>query len=110
MPPSDTRTRGASSGPLEREDAAAVVIAATLPRGRFQAWRARSRRIGRAPSGAALDARCPAGSDGGAMGDGRGGGPRARVGQTLRGKWHLDGLLGSGGMASVYAATHRNAK
>src|SRR4026208_216748 len=35
---------------------------------------------------------------------------RARVGQVLRGKWRLDRLLGVGGMASVYAATHRNKK
>jgi len=33
---------------------------------------------------------------------------RQRVGQTLRGKWRLDVLLGVGGMAAVYAATHRN--
>jgi serine/threonine protein kinase len=33
---------------------------------------------------------------------------RARVGSVLRGKWHLDTLLGIGGMATVYAATHRN--
>ncbi|CAN5499556.1 hypothetical protein BH09MYX1_BH09MYX1_54770 [soil metagenome] len=33
---------------------------------------------------------------------------RARVGTTLRGKWHLDELLGIGGMAAVYAATHKN--
>lgn len=33
---------------------------------------------------------------------------QARVGTTLRGKWRLDSLLGVGGMASVYAATHRN--
>ncbi len=32
----------------------------------------------------------------------------ARVGQTLRGKWRLDALLGVGGMACVFAATHRN--
>jgi serine/threonine protein kinase len=32
----------------------------------------------------------------------------ARVGTTLRGKWKLDSLLGFGGMAAVYAATHRN--
>jgi len=32
---------------------------------------------------------------------------QARVGQTLRGKWKLDGLLGVGGMAAVYSATHR---
>ncbi len=30
------------------------------------------------------------------------------MGTVLRGKWHLDALLGVGGMASVYAATHRN--
>jgi serine/threonine protein kinase len=33
---------------------------------------------------------------------------QARVGTTLRDKWHLDVLLGVGGMASVYAVTHRN--
>ncbi len=32
----------------------------------------------------------------------------ALVGETLRGKWHLDALIGVGGMAAVYAATHRN--
>jgi serine/threonine-protein kinase len=35
---------------------------------------------------------------------------QARVGETLKEKWTLDGLLGVGGMASVYAATHRNQK
>src|SRR5512145_129142 len=35
---------------------------------------------------------------------------RARVGQVLRGKWRLDRLLGVGGTACVYAATHRNGK
>src|SRR5689334_11889696 len=34
----------------------------------------------------------------------------ARVGRTLKDKWTLDQLLGVGGMASVYAATHRNQK
>ncbi|HLK35559.1 MAG TPA: serine/threonine-protein kinase [Polyangiaceae bacterium] len=33
---------------------------------------------------------------------------RERVGTVLRGKWRLDSLLGVGGMAAVYAATHRN--
>jgi serine/threonine protein kinase len=33
---------------------------------------------------------------------------QARVGQVLNGKWRLDQLLGVGGMAAVYAATHRN--
>jgi eukaryotic-like serine/threonine-protein kinase len=33
---------------------------------------------------------------------------RERIGQTLKGKWTLDHLLGVGGMAAVYAATHRN--
>jgi eukaryotic-like serine/threonine-protein kinase len=31
-----------------------------------------------------------------------------RVGRTLNGKWHLDRLLGAGGMAAVYRGTHRN--
>jgi serine/threonine protein kinase len=33
---------------------------------------------------------------------------RSRVGATIRGKWHLDALLGVGGMAAVFAASHRN--
>jgi serine/threonine-protein kinase len=33
-----------------------------------------------------------------------------RVGQLVRGRWRLDTLLGVGGMAAVYAATHRNGK
>jgi serine/threonine-protein kinase len=33
-----------------------------------------------------------------------------RVGETLNGKWHLDRLIDIGGMAAVYAATHRNGK
>jgi serine/threonine-protein kinase len=33
-----------------------------------------------------------------------------RIGTVLREKWHLDQLLGLGGMAAVYAATHRNGK
>ncbi len=32
---------------------------------------------------------------------------RKRVGTTLRGKWHIDRLLGVGGMAAVYEATHK---
>ena len=36
--------------------------------------------------------------------------PEALVGQVLRGKWRLERLLGVGGMATVYAATHRNGK
>jgi hypothetical protein len=37
-------------------------------------------------------------------------GPAQRVGQVVRRKWHLDSLLGVGGMASVYAATHVNGR
>ncbi len=33
-----------------------------------------------------------------------------RVGTTLKGKWTIDSLIGVGGMACVYAATHRNNK
>ena len=33
---------------------------------------------------------------------------QTRVGQVLREKWRLEALLGVGGMAAVYAATHRN--
>jgi serine/threonine-protein kinase len=33
---------------------------------------------------------------------------QARVGGWLRGKWRLDRLVGVGGMAAVYEATHRN--
>ncbi len=32
---------------------------------------------------------------------------QARVGQRIRDKWRLDALLGVGGMAAVYAATHQ---
>jgi serine/threonine-protein kinase len=34
----------------------------------------------------------------------------ARIGSVIKRKWRLDRLLGVGGMASVYAATHRNKK
>ena len=34
----------------------------------------------------------------------------ARLGRTLKSKWTLDQVLGVGGMAAVYAATHRNHK
>jgi len=37
-------------------------------------------------------------------------GPGSRNGAIINGKWHVDRLLGSGGMAEVYAATHRNGK
>src|SRR5579864_7942125 len=33
---------------------------------------------------------------------------RSRVGSWLKSKYHLDRVLGIGGMAAVYAATHRN--
>lgn len=32
------------------------------------------------------------------------------IGTTLNGKWTLDALVGMGGMAAVYAATHRNGR
>ena len=32
----------------------------------------------------------------------------ARVGSVIRQKWQLDGLLGLGGTAAVFSATHRN--
>jgi serine/threonine protein kinase len=35
---------------------------------------------------------------------------RARVGTLLNEKWRIDSLLGIGGMAAVYGATHRNGK
>ena len=35
---------------------------------------------------------------------------RGRVGAVLKDKWRLDALLGIGGMAAVYSATHRNQK
>jgi eukaryotic-like serine/threonine-protein kinase len=35
---------------------------------------------------------------------------QARIGAVIKDKWRLDRLLGVGGMASVYAATHRNKK
>jgi eukaryotic-like serine/threonine-protein kinase len=31
-----------------------------------------------------------------------------RVGSVIKGKWRIDALLGVGGMAAVYAASHRN--
>jgi eukaryotic-like serine/threonine-protein kinase len=34
--------------------------------------------------------------------------PQGRVGTIINGKWQVDARLGSGGMATVYAATHRN--
>ncbi len=35
---------------------------------------------------------------------------RTRLGTVLQEKWTLDSLLGAGGMAAVYGATHRNGK
>jgi serine/threonine-protein kinase len=35
---------------------------------------------------------------------------RGRVGSVLKDKWRLDALLGVGGTAAVYAASHRNGK
>jgi eukaryotic-like serine/threonine-protein kinase len=35
---------------------------------------------------------------------------RARLGQSLSGRWHLDSLIGVGGMAAVYAASDADAE
>src|ERR1700733_969438 len=35
---------------------------------------------------------------------------QGRIGALLDGKWRLESLLGVGGSAAVYAATHRNTK
>lgn len=35
-------------------------------------------------------------------------GPRVQIGGWLKDKWHIDALLGVGGVGSVYAVTHRN--
>jgi serine/threonine-protein kinase len=35
-------------------------------------------------------------------------GAKRRIGTTLKNKWHIDELIGCGGMAAVFAATHRN--
>ncbi|HVY44466.1 MAG TPA: serine/threonine-protein kinase, partial [Minicystis sp.] len=35
---------------------------------------------------------------------------RARVGTEIKGKWKIERVLGIGGMAAVFAATHRNGK
>jgi serine/threonine protein kinase len=35
---------------------------------------------------------------------------RGRIGMVLSGKWTLESLIGVGGMAAVYAASHRNGK
>jgi serine/threonine protein kinase len=34
--------------------------------------------------------------------------PPRRIGQVLQDKWVIERLVGEGGMASVYAARHRN--
>ena len=33
---------------------------------------------------------------------------RGRVGSVINGKWQVDARIGSGGMSTVYAATHKN--
>lgn len=37
-------------------------------------------------------------------------GPEKRVGTVVNGKWTIDALIGRGGMAEVYAATHKNGR
>jgi len=37
-------------------------------------------------------------------------GPQQRVGTVVNGKWRLDAMIGVGGMAVVYSATHRNGR
>lgn len=37
-------------------------------------------------------------------------GPQQRVGTVINGKWRLDAMIGVGGMAVVYSATHRNGR
>ena len=39
---------------------------------------------------------------------GRGPQGQGRVGSVINGKWQVDARIGAGGMATVYAATHRN--
>jgi serine/threonine-protein kinase len=58
-------------------------------------------------SGDDVDAPATEGAAGGA-GRERFGRARARIGQWVNGKWKLAELLGLGGTAAVYAATHRN--
>ncbi len=41
-------------------------------------------------------------------GPGEDDGPARRVGSVIKGKWTVESLLGVGGMATVYAASHRN--
>lgn len=41
------------------------------------------------------------------MADARGDIVQARIGTTLKGKWTLEKLLGTGGMAAVYSAVHK---
>jgi serine/threonine-protein kinase len=38
----------------------------------------------------------------------RGAGAKSRVGTVINGKWRIEARIGSGGMATVYAARHRN--
>jgi eukaryotic-like serine/threonine-protein kinase len=37
-----------------------------------------------------------------------GGRAQGRIGSVINGKWQIDARIGAGGMATVYAATHRN--
>jgi eukaryotic-like serine/threonine-protein kinase len=72
---------------------------------RFEGWPGRANRLGFAPFPGDGDEERMAQSEQEVNAR-----ARARLGQTLREKYKLERLLGTGGMAAVYGATHRNTK